>query len=139
MSAHLSNGSDLTPAILVSNITMIEGCISQISEGAYQFMEFSEGPIDLLFPGARNVPAALAQKNGTTLFRYVKEGYLHDLISAMRQPLVAVTLEGNDERLQNVIGNIESDLTILHEAIPSWPDRAIQFNADHTFKLLKRA
>ncbi len=80
-----------TMIILVDTEERLSTYIEQVPEQAWQLIEYSEKPLTLVLPGARNVVKNLVAEDGSIAIRIVKDDFCRQLIFRFRRPIVSTS------------------------------------------------
>jgi L-threonylcarbamoyladenylate synthase len=77
--------------ILLDTENKLESYIRDVPAMAYDLIEYSENPLTLVMPGARNISPALISADGSVGVRVSKHPFCQQLIQRMRKPLVSTS------------------------------------------------
>ena len=77
--------------ILVDTENKLESYISQVPDVAYDLIEFSENPLTLVMPGAKNLAPNLINIDGSVAIRVSKHIFNQQLIQRFRKPIVSTS------------------------------------------------
>jgi L-threonylcarbamoyladenylate synthase len=77
--------------ILLDTENKLESYISDINPLAYDLIEYSENPLTLVMPGAKNISPALISSDGSIGVRISKHPFCQQLIQRLRKPLVSTS------------------------------------------------
>ncbi|RYE14287.1 MAG: threonylcarbamoyl-AMP synthase, partial [Sphingobacteriales bacterium] len=77
--------------ILLDNDNKLQSYISEVPDIAYDLIEFTENPLTLIMPGAKNISPALIAADGSVGIRIVKHPFCEQLIQRLRKPLVSTS------------------------------------------------
>ena len=129
--------SSLTPddiqngVILMSDTNMLAGYIEEIPDACYQLMELEEISSIYVFSNARNVSSLL---HGVLGYRtaIVKPAMLSSFIQRFRKPIFALFNSLDSANMNPPPLQIDIDQTIQIDF-----SKTIQFNQDHSFKIIR--
>jgi L-threonylcarbamoyladenylate synthase len=77
--------------ILLDTENKLESYIREVPALAYDLIEFTENPLTLVMPGAKNLSPALIAEDGSIGVRVSKHPFCQQLIQRMRKPLVSTS------------------------------------------------
>ncbi|BDC98947.1 hypothetical protein [Persicobacter psychrovividus] len=90
----LMQAGNLNPGhcfLLVNEVGLLNIYFENIPETAYDIVEFTEKPVALIMPEARNVPEDLLAKKKTLQAMFMKKNHFNEL-AMVQQPLIAIVL-----------------------------------------------
>ncbi len=77
--------------ILLDTENKLESYIQEVPAIAYDLIEFTENPLTLVMPGAKNVSPALIASDGSVGVRVSSHPFCQQLIQRLRKPLVSTS------------------------------------------------
>jgi L-threonylcarbamoyladenylate synthase len=77
--------------ILVDTENKLESYINQVPDIAYDLIEYTENPLTLVMPGAKNIASNLIAADGSIGIRVTKHQFCQQLIQRLRKPLVSTS------------------------------------------------
>lgn len=77
--------------ILLDTENKLESYIRDVPAVAYDLIEYSENPLTLVMPGAKNISPALIAADGSVGVRVSKHPFCQQLIQRLRKPLVSTS------------------------------------------------
>src|SRR6201996_286742 len=77
--------------ILLDTENKLESYISDVNPLAYDLIEYTENPLTLVMPGAKNISPALISSDGSVGIRISKHPFNQQLIQRLRKPLVSTS------------------------------------------------
>lgn len=77
--------------ILVSDEEMIKEYVDKPSSKLLEFVSSQKNPTTGIFTGARNLPDALVNEDGTIAIRIARDTFCQDLIRTLNKPLVSTS------------------------------------------------
>ena len=77
--------------ILLDTENKLESYIREVPALAYDLIEFTENPLTLVMPGAKNISSALIAEDGSVGVRVSKHPFCQQLIQRLRKPLVSTS------------------------------------------------
>ncbi|MFD1255810.1 L-threonylcarbamoyladenylate synthase [Mucilaginibacter terrae] len=77
--------------ILLDTENKLEGYVRDVPVIAYDLIEFTENPLTLVMPGAKNISPALIAADGSIGVRVSKHPFCQQLIQRLRKPLVSTS------------------------------------------------
>jgi L-threonylcarbamoyladenylate synthase len=96
--------------ILLDTDNKLESYIQEVPSVAYDLIEFSENPLTLIMPGAKNVSPALISADGSLGVRIVKHDFCQQLIQRLRKPLVSTSANISGRPSPQNFGQIEQEI-----------------------------
>ncbi len=96
--------------ILLDTDNKLESYIQEVPPVAYDLIEFSENPLTLIMPGAKNVSPALISADGSLGVRIVKHDFCQQLIQRLRKPLVSTSANISGAPSPQNFGQIEPEI-----------------------------
>lgn len=86
--------------LVLDSSNRLESYVQELNPLVYDIIEFSEKPIVLMLPGAKNISELAMQEHQAINIRVVREGALQQVIRKYRLPLLLFLL--NDEERSSV-------------------------------------
>lgn len=77
--------------ILLDTENKLESYIQEVPAIAYDLIEFTENPLTLVMPGAKNISPALIASDGSVGVRVSLHPFCQQLIQRLRKPLVSTS------------------------------------------------
>ncbi len=77
--------------ILLDTENKLESYIREVPAIAYDLIEFTENPLTLVMPGAKNISPALIAADGSVGVRVSTHPFCQQLIQRLRKPLVSTS------------------------------------------------
>ncbi len=77
--------------ILLDTENKLESYIAEVNPLAYELIEYTENPLTLVMPGAKNISPALIAADGSVGIRIVNHPFCQQLIQRLRKPLVSTS------------------------------------------------
>lgn len=105
-------GRDKTKSliILLENENQLESYVREVPDVAYQLIEYSERPITIIYPGAKNLPEALIGPGGTIAIRVVRHDFCSPLLQRFRRPIVSTSANLSTQPSPTNFSDIHPDL-----------------------------
>ena len=100
----------LAMIVLVSSEPMIQQCVKEVPEIAWQIIEVSEDPITIIYPAAKNLAANVPAKDGSIAIRLCKDNFCNQLISRFRKPIISTSANFSGEKAPSVFSEIYTEL-----------------------------
>lgn len=85
--------------LVIESSNRLESYVNELNALAYDIVEFSEKPIVLMLPGAKNIAEEAMQEERAINIRVVRDGSLQQIIRKYRLPLILCLLK-DEERAQ---------------------------------------
>jgi len=77
--------------VLVNSDRMVNQCIKEIPEVAWDMMDMSESPLTLVLDGGQFVSPNVINNDNSLGIRMVKEGDIHQLLHKFNRPIVSTS------------------------------------------------
>lgn len=84
--------------VLVDNVGKIASYVDKIPELAWDLVEFSENPLTIVYPNARNLAQTLLGDDKSVAIRITKEAFSKRLCEQFRKPVVSTSANFNTDR-----------------------------------------
>ncbi len=131
--------------VLVSDLRMLEQLVGKVPQNVLDEMEKSIRPLTVIYPEAQGVSARVKAPDGSLAVRLVKKGFAHELIKAVRRPLISTSanLSGRRaplsfEEIEPVILQSVDYVVNLHRSkIDVRPSRIIRFNEQGRIEVIR--
>lgn len=81
---------------LVPNDRLMYQCVADVPEMAWELIEVSSAPLELILKANRFVHPQLLHHDGCITVRYLKEGILKELSEKFNRPLLSLSMETID-------------------------------------------
>ncbi|MBE7177580.1 MAG: threonylcarbamoyl-AMP synthase [Mucilaginibacter polytrichastri] len=133
--------------VLLDNDNKLQNYVSEVPDIAYTLIEYTERPLTIIYPGAKNVAPNVVHSDGTLGIRIVKHDFCQKLIERFRKPIVSTSAnlsgdptpalfsEVNNEIRSGVdyVVQLEQNLIIPKEA-----SAIIRLEVNGTFEFIRR-
>ncbi|MFD2145330.1 L-threonylcarbamoyladenylate synthase [Mucilaginibacter antarcticus] len=96
--------------ILLDTDNKLASYITEVPELAYNLIEYTENPLTLVMPGARNISPALIAADGSVGIRVVKNAFCEGLIQRLRKPLVSTSANISGNPSPQYFSQIEQEI-----------------------------
>ncbi len=96
--------------ILLENENQLQSYVREVPEIAYQLIEYSERPMTIIYPGAKNLPEELIGPDGSIAIRVVKHEFCTPLLQRFRRPIVSTSANLSGQDSPGNFGEIHPDL-----------------------------
>lgn len=77
--------------VLLDVDSKIQSYVQEVPDVAYDLIEYTENPLTLVFPGAKNLAANVVNTDGSIGIRIVKHDFCTPLIQRFRKPIVSTS------------------------------------------------
>ena len=131
--------------ILVANPDQVS-FYADVPEVTRDLVEFSEGPLTIIYPKARGIARSLIAEDGSIAIRVVKDEFCRMLINTIRKPLVSTSAnlsgEPAPEYFDAISDEIKSSVDYVvnlrqHETRPAAPSRIMKIDMDGTIQIIR--
>lgn len=96
--------------ILLENENQLQSYVREVPEVAYQLIEYSERPMTIIYPGAKNLPEELIGPGGSIAIRVVKHEFCTPLLQRFRRPIVSTSANLSGQASPVNFGEIDQEL-----------------------------
>lgn len=72
--------------------------VREVPDLAYDLIEFAENPLTLVLNQGKNLSISVMKENQSIAVRVVKTGFCHDLLKALKKPLVSTSANLSGEK-----------------------------------------
>lgn len=77
--------------VLLDNPNKLNSYVQEVPEVAWDLVEFTEKPMTIIYPGAKNLAKNLVAEDGTIGIRITEEDFSNNLIFRFRKPIVSTS------------------------------------------------
>ncbi len=96
--------------ILLDTDNKLESYIKEVPAIAYDLIEYTENPLTLVMPGAKNVSPALINEDGSIGIRVAKHDFCFQLIQRLRKPLVSTSANISGKPSPQNFGQVDQEI-----------------------------
>jgi L-threonylcarbamoyladenylate synthase len=96
--------------ILLDTENKLESYISEVNPLAYDLIEYTENPLTLVMPGAKNISPALISSDGSIGIRISKHPFCQQLIHRFRKPIVSTSANISGKPSPQYFSQIEPEI-----------------------------
>ena len=96
--------------ILLDTANKLESYIQEVPVIAYDLIEYTEKPLTLVMPGAKNIAPSLIASDGSVGVRIVKHEFCQQLIQRLRRPLVSTSANISGKNSPQNFGQIDAEI-----------------------------
>ena len=84
--------------VLLDNPNKLESYVNRVPETAWQFVEYSEKPISIIYDNAKNLAPSAIAPDGSIAIRVTKDEFCSKLIYQLRKPIISTSANISDQR-----------------------------------------
>lgn len=106
--------------ILLDNENKIPSYIKEMPEIAWDLIEFSDKPLTIIYPGAKNLAKNLIAEDGSIGIRISKDEFNRKLIERFRKPIVSTSANISGESSPQHFDEISYDIISSVDYIVQW-------------------
>lgn len=77
--------------VLLHNENQLESYVTDVPEVAYQLIEYTEQPLTIVYPGAKNIAPNVPAIDGSVGIRIVKHSFCEQLLQRFRKPILSTS------------------------------------------------
>jgi len=109
--------------VLIDNPAKLQSYVDEVPDVAWDLIEFSEKPLTIIYPTAKNLAPNLIGKDKTIGIRITKEAFSKQLCAQFRNPIVSTSA--------NISGNVTpSNFNQISDDIKSAVDYVVNFRQE---------
>lgn len=134
----IAKNNAVEAVILLPEQGLIQMYVQEVSEIAWDLIEYSEKPLELILPQGRNIPDCFLRNDGHIAIRVEAKGEFHKLLYNMGSPLILIRPVSNSDLLPPLS---HDDKTINLPPQFEWkiiPDKIISLGLKGEIKFLKK-
>jgi len=133
--------------ILLDSENKLESYIKEVPAIAYDLIDYSENPLTLVMPGARNISPALIAADGSVGIRVAKHDFCQRLIQRLRKPLVSTSANVSGNPSPRNFGEIDPEIIAgvdyvvdleQHSTEQKKPSTIMYLHPDGRFEFLRK-
>jgi len=96
--------------ILLDTDNKLQSYVQEVPELAYNLIEYTENPLTLVMPGAKNISPALIAADGSVGIRVTSHQFCQQLIQRLRRPLVSTSANISGQPSPQYFGQISDEI-----------------------------
>jgi L-threonylcarbamoyladenylate synthase len=96
--------------LLLDNDAKLPSYVHQVPEHAWDLIEFSEKPLTIIYPEAKNLAKNVIAEDGTVGIRVTKDEFCKKLIEKFRKPIVSTSANISGEKSPSSFSEISDDI-----------------------------
>ncbi|MCM1483161.1 MAG: Sua5/YciO/YrdC/YwlC family protein [Muribaculaceae bacterium] len=132
---------------LVSSRGMLERCVDELPEVAWDMMSLSERPLTVVLDGARGLAADMIAPDGSVGMRLTREAYSSGLCRALRRPVVSTSANVSTHPAPAVFSDIDPAILSAVDYVATYrrddytrslPSAVVKIGSDLTVKVLRK-
>jgi len=109
--------------VLIDNPAKLQSYVEEVPDIAWDLIEFTEKPLTIIYPQAKNLASNLIGKDKTIGIRVTKEAFSKQLCAQFRNPIVSTSA--------NISGNVTpSNFSQISDEIKSAVDYVVNFRQE---------
>ena len=133
--------------VLVNSTRMINQCIKDMPEVAWDLIDLAEKPLTLVLEGTNYVAKNARNEDGTIGIRMVKSGSCFELLKRFNKPIIStspnVSGEPTPESFEKIAKEIKENVSYVFPnkmatGLSSSPSRIVKLNADGEVLILRK-
>ena len=133
--------------ILISDLNQLSMYVHDVPEIAWDIMEFSEKPLTVILPGAKNVAPELLADDGTIAVRWVKEGFIHNLIHRFGRAITSTSANISGEQSPLDFQSINKEIIqrcdyvvpeLYAQKLTGKPSQIVKIGQGGEFKIIRK-
>jgi len=106
--------------ILLPNEGRLDAYVNEVPEMAYQLIEYSEKPITIIYPRAKNIAKNLIASDGSVGIRIVKDPFCQQLLERFRKPIVSTSANISGKASPTIFDEIEPEIISKVDYTVEW-------------------
>lgn len=96
--------------LLMENPNLLNSYIDEVPEIAWDLIDVADGPLTLIYPGAKNLAANLIAPDGSIGIRITAESFTRQLIQRLRKPIVSTSANISGEKTPANFSEIKEEI-----------------------------
>ncbi|OCX54533.1 threonylcarbamoyl-AMP synthase [Mucilaginibacter sp. PPCGB 2223] len=133
--------------ILLENDNQLQSYVNEVPDIAYDLIEYTENPLTLVMPGAKNLAKNLIAADGSIGIRVTKHEFSRQLIQRLRRPLVSTSANISGQPSpknfngvsQEIIDGVDYVVDLeQHDLTEKRPSTIMRLEPDGRFEFLRR-
>ena len=106
--------------VLLDNPNKLNSYVEEVPEIAWDLIEFTDKPMTIIYPGAKNLAKNLIAPDGTIGIRITEEDFSNNLIFRFRKPIVSTSANISGEPSPQHFNDISEDLKNAVDYVVDW-------------------
>ncbi len=132
--------------VLVNNEAMLERCVEEVPEIAWELLEAAVNPLTVVYDGARGLAPNLIAEDGSIGVRISHEKFSSDLARQLRKPVVSTSANVSGQPAPRLFCEIDEEIIeavdyVVHyrrdDTRPASPSNIIRLKAGGEFQIIR--
>ncbi len=133
--------------VLLDNANKLESYVNRVPETAWQFIEYSEKPISIIYDKARNLAPSTIASDGSIAIRITKDEFCSKLIYQFRKPIISTSANISDQQSPRSFDEISDEIKLgvdyivnlrQHEHTPVKPSTIIRLRENGQIEFIRK-
>ena len=134
--------------VLVNAEYMLDQYVKEIPKAAFEFIEYIEKPLTIIYPGAINLAKNLVSSDGTIGIRITKDAFCRQLIQQFKKPIVSTSANISGQSAPRSFHEIDEEICSGVDYIVNYrqyemgnnntPSTIIKVEVNGVFKILRK-
>jgi len=132
--------------VLIDNPAKLQSYVDEVPDIAWDLIEFSEKPLTIIYPNAKNLAANLIGKDKTIGIRVTKETFSKQLCAQFRNPIVSTSANISGNATPSSFNQISDDIKTSVDYVVNYrqeelstptPSSIIKLGKGNLFQLIR--
>lgn len=112
--------ADKSFIILLDTDAKLQSYVNEVPEVAYDLIEYTENPLTLVFPNAKNLAKNVINTDGSVGVRIVKHDFCQQLIQRFRKPITSTSANVSGAPTPALFDEISEEIKAAVDHIVNW-------------------
>ena len=112
--------ADKSFIILLDTDAKLQSYVTEVPDVAYDLIEYTENPLTLVFPGAKNLAKNAINADGSIGIRIVKHDFCQQLIQRFRKPIISTSANISGSPTPLIFDEITDEIKEQVDYIVDW-------------------
>lgn len=96
--------------LLADSVAMVQRYVREIPAAALELIDVADKPVTIIYPGAKNLAAAIVSEDGSVGIRITSEKFCSSLIREFRKPIVSTSANVSGESTPSTFKEISDEI-----------------------------
>ncbi len=137
--------ADKSLLVLVDSYKMLQNYVQNIPMEIWDILEKSIEPTTVIYEQPKNLPPEILAADGSIAIRVVKKGFAHDLIKALKKPLIStsanfsgdITPKSFDDINPLILQKVDYVVNLHRKTSPGKPSKIIKWSANRGIEIIR--
>lgn len=132
--------------ILLDNENDLMKYVKEVPPMAYELIEFSEKPLTIIYPNAKNIAQSAINSDGSIGIRVTKNPFLQALLRKIRKPIISTSanISGNDfatsfdDIAEELVSGVDYAVNLYRNQTFNQPSSILKLEIDGQIKIIRK-